>query len=211
MRPAMILFAKAPVPGCVKTRLEPLLGRQRACEFHSAMVLDMLEKLSSFSDFADIELHTDIPTDAWAQPSVARKLQAAGDLGLKMFHALNQGLSRGRPQVLIAGSDAPTLPCSHLHRLLASTADVAFGPCEDGGYYAIACRGVHPAMFAGVGWSTSLALEQSERAAHGCGLTVERGEPWYDVDDPRDLVRLLQAPDLPRHTRLWRDRCGTIP
>ena len=198
----MILFARAPVPGRVKTRLAAEIGAKLAAHLHSAFVLDTIEKLYGFRHFADIEVATDIPTDAWGELEVARALQAPGNLELKLLHAISGGLAAGRPQVMILGSDSPTLPPAHLKRLLDSTADVALGPCEDGGYYAVACRRVDPAMFDGVEWSTGNVLAQTERAARRCGLNVERGDLWYDVDGPEDLARLGSEPDLPHHTRL---------
>ena len=63
MRPAIILFAKAPLAGHVKTRLEKSLGREATLALHEAFVLDTLDKLLTLNDFADIELHTDIKTD----------------------------------------------------------------------------------------------------------------------------------------------------
>ena len=171
-----------------------------AAELHRAFVTDSLAKLKEFTNVADLQLHTDIHTDAWSELGVAREVQIPGDLQLKLLHALGQGLAAGRPQVIIFGSDSPTLPHAHVRRLLDSTADVALGPCEDGGYYAIACRRIHPDMFAGVAWSTPNALEQTERAAGACGLSVERGDLWYDVDGPEDLARLLAEPGVPSST-----------
>jgi len=196
----MILFAKAPVAGRVKTRLAREIGAGRAVELHRAFVTDSLTKLKEFTTVADLQLHTDNPTDAWSELDVAREVQTPGGLQLKLLHALGQGLAAGRPQVIIFGSDSPTLPHAHVQRLLDSTADVALGPCEDGGYYAIACRRVHPDMFAGVAWSTPDALEQTERAARACGLSVDRGDLWYDVDGPEDLARLMAEPGLPEAT-----------
>src|SRR5439155_12064238 len=132
----------------------------------------------------DIELHTDIETDAWRDRQVTRKLQCAGDLGLKMLHALSSALAQGREAVCIVGSDAPTLPAAYLRTLLASPADVALGPCEDGGYYALSCRRTHPEMFRGVEWSSAATLAQTEEAVRRCGLSVDRGPGWYDVDLP---------------------------
>jgi rSAM/selenodomain-associated transferase 1 len=197
MRPAIILFARAPVAGQVKTRLEQALGAEATLELHQAFVLDMLDKLLTLSGAAAIELHTDIQTDAWRRPEVALRMQTDGDLGSRMLHALD-----GR-WACIVGSDAPTLPVSHIEALLASEADVALGPCEDGGYYAISCRRTRPEMFQGVEWSSARAFEQTEESARRCGLSVERGPGWYDVDRPEDLRRLRDEGNLPKHTRLW--------
>jgi rSAM/selenodomain-associated transferase 1 len=201
--PAIILFAKAPVPGHVKTRLAALLGAEAAAGIHRAFTADMLEMLAGFAGVADVELHTDIPTDAWPDAPVTRKLQREGNLALRMIHSLSNALAEGRPLAMIVGSDAPTLPRACLETLMASAADVTFGPCEDGGYYAICCRRIHPEMFRGVAWSASTALESSESAARACGLTVARGEQWFDVDDSAGIGRLLRSRCVPRHTAAW--------
>jgi rSAM/selenodomain-associated transferase 1 len=203
MRPAIILFAKAPVAGGVKTRLEQALGAEATIELHNAFVLDMLDKLLTLSAAADIELHTDIRTDAWQRPEVVSRMQTGGDLGSRMLHALDGKWA------CIVGSDAPTLPVSHIQALLASSAEVALGPCEDGGYYAISCRRTHREMFDGVEWSSARALEQTEGAARACGLSVDRGAGWYDVDRPEDLRRLRDEGNLPEHTRVWFEAWGT--
>ncbi|MEO7649104.1 MAG: TIGR04282 family arsenosugar biosynthesis glycosyltransferase [Bryobacteraceae bacterium] len=206
MLPAIILFAKAPVAGRVKTRLEPRLGPVATVELHDAFVRDGLAMLLPLAGVAGIELHSDIQTDAWRGSPVTRKLQCAGDLGLKLFHALAGALAEGRPNACILGSDAPTLPQAYVRELLASSADVALGPSEDGGYYAISCRRVHPEMFLGVEWSTSRTLRQTVEAAGNCGLSVELGQSWYDVDEYSDLERLLGSPGLPAHTSAWAAR-----
>ena len=206
VRSVIILFAKSPEPGRVKTRLADRLGAEAAARLYEAFVRDVLETLYSLAGAADLELHTDIPTDAWPEAAVPRRLQAEGDLGAKMFHALERALREGRPRAMIAGSDAPTLPAGHVEKLLASDADVALGPTEDGGYYAIGCQRVHPAMFDGVRWSQPSSLEETARAARACGLTVVLGESWFDVDGPEDLERLLQSGRVPRHTARIMDR-----
>jgi rSAM/selenodomain-associated transferase 1 len=207
----MILFAKAPLAGHVKTRLQGWLGPEATLALHEAFVLDMLDKLLTLSQFADIALLTDIRTDVWRHPQVTRGEQFPGDLGLKMLHALSAGLASGRERVCVVGSDAPTLPAAHLEALLSSPSEMALGPCEDGGYYAIACRRTDPGMFRGVEWSSPVALAQTEEAARGCGLKVERGPVWYDIDVPEDVLRLRRDGNLPAHTRLWFDRYeGTI-
>lgn len=212
MQPVIILFAKAPVPGRVKTRLLPLLSPGEAASLHTAFVWDMIERLQSFTE-ASLELHTDISTDAWEGAGVSQRLQAEGDLQLKMFHALHSALSRGHPRGMIVGSDAPTLPLDHIRELLDSSADVALGPTEDGGYYAISCARIHQRMFQGVQWSSPDTLAQTVHAAQACGLIVETGRRWFDIDTPEDLRRLSKIPGLPPYTRSWfgaiRAKCGT--
>jgi rSAM/selenodomain-associated transferase 1 len=202
LQPVIILFAKAPIPGRVKTRLHPPLSLAEATALYEGFVWDTIQRLQSISGVS-LELHTDIRTDAWTTARVTQRLQSEGDLQLKMFHALDQALGRGHQRAIILGSDAPTLPAGHVARLLASTADVALGPTDDGGYYAVSCSRTHPEMFNDVAWSGPLTLEHTVRAVERCGLTVELGPRWFDVDEPADLERLAASPDLPPRTALW--------
>lgn len=200
MRPVIILFAKAPVPGRVKTRLLPAVSADSAALLHSAFVRDAVESLEALGAIADLELHTDIVTDAWPEITVSRKLQHEGDLGLKMFKALEFALHRGHPQALILGSDSPTLPPNYLRALLETEADVAFGPTTDGGYYAISARRVQPEMFHAVRWSTSHALQDTLDACGACGLSLASAPEWFDVDEPADLDQLRRTRSIPPNT-----------
>jgi rSAM/selenodomain-associated transferase 1 len=195
----IILFAKSPLPGRVKTRLFSVLAPDLAAELHSAFVLDMVQRFQQFPG-AGFELHTDTCSDAWASLSVTRKLQVSGDLGLKMVHSLQKALEGGASRALILGSDAPTLPAGHIQELLDVDADVGLGPAADGGFYAISARRVHPSMFDGVVWSRPDTLRRTMDAMERCGLTVETGSEWFDVDDPADLDRLMRGDELPSHT-----------
>jgi uncharacterized protein len=202
MRSVILVFAKAPVPGGVKTRLIPPLTAPQAAALHQALVRDTLASLASLAGRADLALYTDIPTDAWNDLKVARAVQSGGDLGQRLLAALQETLGAGRPQAMVLGSDSPTLPVSYLSALLDSSSDVALGPTEDGGYYAIAAKRVHPEMFTGVRWSTPHALADTIQAVARCGLSVAIGRPWFDIDTPADLNRLLKEP-VPAHTARW--------
>ena len=200
MRPVMIVFAKAPVPGCAKTRLTGALTANEAAMLHDAFVRDTLELLQPFAAIADLELHTDIETDAWRDLPVPRRLQHEGDLGLKMFKALEGALQIGRPRAWILGSDSPALPGDHLHELLRLDADVVLGPTEDGGYYAIGAHRTNREMFRNVRWSTVAVLEDTIKACIGSGLTTALGPVWFDVDELADLRKLRNSKDLRQHT-----------
>ena len=192
MLSAIAVFAKAPVPGRVKTRLAATLGAEEAARLHEEIVSALLLRLveSSIRLSSDVELHTDTLTDTWSGFAVTRRLQINGDLGARMLHALRAGLDAGRPRMLILGGDVPTVPISHLEALLGAEEDVVLGPAEDGGYYAICCRKTHPEMFAGVAWSTDLACTQTAAACRSAGLSVSFGSTWFDIDETEDLKRV---------------------
>ena len=199
------------MPGHVKTRLCGEFTPEQAARLHGAFVEDLLETMLPAFSAAALELHTDNTTDAWTHLGVARRLQTTGDLGARMFHALCRALDNGHSQVVILGSDSPDLPPAHVAELMRSDADVSLGPTEDGGYWGIACRRVHPAMFDGVRWSTTSTLEDTLHSARRYGLSVEAGPVWYDVDTPKDLERLVRTLDPPRHTAQLLRRLRRIP
>ena len=206
LRPLFIIFAKAPVPGRVKTRLCPPLTANEASSLHVALVSDAVEMLFTLSDLADVELSTDVPTEIWNELAVARSIQSGGDLGMRLFHSLERGIATGRKVVTVLGSDSPGLPSAHLLELMNSAADVTLGPTADGGFYGISCRSVHRDMFDGVRWSSEHTLQDVVAAASASSLTVATGPDWFDIDVETDLLRLLKMPDLPNWTATWARR-----
>ena len=184
MRPVILLFAKAPEPGRVKTRLAAAIGTQAAVELHKLFVHTMLDRLPRFGE---VELHLDTPTDIFFRENVSQALQSPGHLGDRMLHALTQRLP-----ALLLGSDSPTVPDAHLIAMLETTADVTLAPADDGGYWAIAARRTHPDMFAGVRWSTEHTLADTVAACQAAGLTVALGPAWFDVDEAPDLARIAE-------------------
>jgi uncharacterized protein len=186
--PVVIVFAKAPRAGSVKTRLIGVLGAEGAAALHEEFVREMLGRLAGRFE---VELHTDVATGAWPEFEGTRTLQAEGDLGARMYEALRLGLGAGRPRVCLVGGDAPTLPPEYVQGLLEAETDVALGPARDGGYWGISARRIAPEMFAGVEWSTPRALRQTAEACLRADLTVGFGREWFDVDTPEDLRKWM--------------------
>jgi rSAM/selenodomain-associated transferase 1 len=196
--PLVIVFAKAPRPGFVKTRLG--LEPAAAASLYLGFVQRTLQTVDSLRPIAELQLSLDVPCAAWSEFSIPRTIQAEGDLGAKIYAALEGGLRAGHPKTVIVGSDSPTLPAQHVRWLLECDSDVAFGPTSDGGYYAIACREVNPGMFANVRWSTANALADTIAAVQRCGMSHEIGPEWFDVDLPEDLQRIERLPSMTRST-----------
>lgn len=184
MRPVILLFAKAPVPGRVKTRLAAGIGPEKATDLHRLFVHTMLSRLPKFGE---VELHVDTLIDDFSRQNVSVALQSSGNLGERMLHALTP-----RVPALLLGSDSPTVPDSHIAAMMEASADVTLAPTDDGGYWAIAARRTHPEMFAGVRWSTADALADTATACRAAGLTVSLGPSWFDVDEPQDLGRIAE-------------------
>jgi hypothetical protein len=189
----VILFARAPVAGRVKTRLAAGVGAETAARLHQAFVRDVAACAAAKYP---IELHLDELTPAWPELDCPRRLQAAGDLGDRMRAALGAALAQGFENVAVLGTDAPDLPAAHLDDLLSGKSDVRLGPAEDGGFWGICCRRIVDTMFNGVPWSTARTLERTQAACLRAGLSVSLAERWADVDEPADLKRLAASPSL---------------
>ena len=206
MSEAIVLFAKAPRPGRVKTRLIPALSAEDSAALYEAFVRDMWQRLRGVAPDSCF-LYSDRAWPPYVELAGAGRaaLQRGGDLGAKLLHGFEELNAHGYDRILIVGSDSPTLPADYLRRgldLLASK-DAVLGPTLDGGYYAVGCRVPKAEMFNQVTWSSPATLEHTERAFEGMGWSIERLPQWYDVDTVDDLRRLATDSDLHGYARQW--------
>lgn len=203
---AIALFAKAPRPGRVKTRLAARLSAEDAAEFHRLCALETWSRLQRVAG-ADAFLYCDRRGADFGLPQADRRtrLQRGADLGEKMRRCLDELLAQSYRKALIVGSDSPTLPPAHIEAAAAALdrADVVLGPSADGGFYLIGARKTDPRMFDGVTWSRAETRAQTMRALRAAGLGAALAQAWYDVDEPDDLDRLQAAPLLPPRLREW--------
>ena len=190
MKPRIIVFAKDPQLGNVKTRLAQAIGAARAAQIYRAMVLDLVNELMRLGESAAIEIHLDVHSDFFDSFPVPKRLQRGATLGDKLLNAMQEALEAGVPAVVVLGSDAPELSSEAVGNLLASPSDVSFGPAQDGGFWGICARKVHLAMFGDVRWSTSDTLRDCLAGAAACSLSTTCGMECADVDEVEDLGRL---------------------
>ena len=206
MSNAIALFAKAPIPGCVKTRLQPHLTAEQSAALHLAFVQDSWASLRSMEGVT-LYLYADQQWPGFrklAGPSRVG-LQRGADLGEKMLNCFEELSQQGYARMLIVGSDSPTLPPDYPRAglELLGGVDAVLGPSEDGGYYAVGCRSAKPGMFQDVSWSAASTLTETEQAFERAGFISKRLPSWYDIDTIEDLRQLVSAGDLPEHTARW--------
>ncbi len=188
---AIAVFAKAPVPGQVKTRLIPALGPAGAAA--------LAERLAARAVAAALEARIG-PVTLWCAPDVAHPVfkamaaesplqlatQRGEDLGARMAHAF---AATGAPLILI-GADCPSIDAARLRAAAnrLSTVELVIDPAEDGGYGLIAGRALPPAVFANIAWSTPDVMRQTRARAQALGLTLAEGPLLRDLDTPEDLA-----------------------
>ena len=213
---AIAVMAKAPVPGRSKTRLTPPLGPAEAAAMSAAFLRDITENLACAARLAPIEGCVAY-APAGLEAAFAGHLAAgtrlvladgAGDMppgvagfGRCLLHAVRSLLGQGAASACLLNADSPTLPTVRLlyaADVLALPGDrVVLGPAEDGGYYLIGMKAPHAALFADIAWSTATVAAQTRERAAALGLDLVELDPWYDVDDPAALRRLLAELDAP--------------
>lgn len=199
----ILILSKAPRPGRVKTRLIPLLGEAGACAFHRACLAHTLHRLAN-TGLAPAELWLDCDMDEAEVLSLVPggscsvHVQRPGDLGQRMVHAAASALARGGDAVILVGTDAPLLDASCLEsalRLLQGDADVVMGPAEDGGYVLLGLREAHPKLFQGMPWGGDQVAHQTRVCCRTEGLALHELPMLWDVDRPRDVMRLCRETD----------------
>ncbi len=189
----VVIFAKAPVAGLVKTRLIPALGAEGAAQLARRMLLHTLQEAAAAA-VGPVELCvTPHPSDpVWqgfaSVEGVCWTEQAVGDLGVRMAEAARRA-SEASEQVLLIGTDCPQLDAMHLRRAVEflDHSDAVLYPTFDGGYVLLGLRRFDPRPFEQIPWSTAVVADRTiERVRElGWGLTV--GGMLHDIDEPMDL------------------------
>ena len=182
--PKVLIAAKAPVPGNVKTRLSPPLSPELAAQLAEAFLADVLTVARELDPGAGFLCQAADAADLRRRfPGAAIVEQA----GAGLTGALASGLATGA--VVVAG-DAPAIRPETIAAALAAAAELVLAPLHDGGFGLIRLRGDANTLFAGIAWSTGSVLDQTVAAAAALGLAVELLEPVPDVDTVADLAEL---------------------
>jgi rSAM/selenodomain-associated transferase 1 len=191
----VIVMAKRPAPGRVKTRLRIAFDEHAAATIHQAMlecVLDRVGHATATDEVRHVLALDEAHEDTWpvtAPPGWEVVDQAGGDLGCRLGHVWTQ---IDVDQAVYFGVDSPDVPANVLRAIIPAlaAADAAVGPVDDGGYWTLAIRKWHPALTAGIDWGTPSVYDQTRNAAVDAGLTWHELPRWYDVDTPDDLAAL---------------------
>jgi hypothetical protein len=194
----IVIFAKAPVPGRVKTRLIPALGAEGAAK----LAAEMLERTvaEALASGLEVELCGEPDPTTWYDgPALHLTAQGEGGLGERLGRGAERVL--GTQNILLIGADCPALD-SPLLRAAAEaleTRDAVIHPAEDGGYVLLGLRRFDASLFEGIAWSTSEVAAQTLARIAALGWTVDIRETLADIDEPSDLPRHPEP--LPRHAR----------
>jgi uncharacterized protein len=212
----LVVMAKAPRPGMVKTRLAQSLPVAAVTELYRCLLDDTVTLARSLGN---VEVAIMCPA------SDVEELTRLAPHGLAVVAQKGEGLAAGltsvfahfasgQRRVIAFNSDSPHLPASVLEKAFQILAerDVVIGPTYDGGYYLVGAKAAHPALFEGDGMGTNNALEALQARLRILGLSTGFTDPFYDIDVGDDLTRLaaeLQiAPSRAPRTAFWLKQWG---
>ncbi len=199
----IIIFAKAPEAGKVKTRLTTQLSPAAAAALHQQLVLRTLD-MATEEPVATVELwcapDSSHPFFQYCRENYPLSLheQVGDDLGQRMHHALENVLTRSQ-SCLIVGTDCPQLTRRHLADTFASLGtgyDCVITPATDGGYVMLGLKQSNAALFDGIRWGSASVYEQTLARLESLAWRWQAKTALNDVDHPCDLA-LLEGIDLP--------------
>jgi rSAM/selenodomain-associated transferase 1 len=213
----LVIMAKAPRPGEVKTRLAPSLSPAAVAAFYRCLLDDTLALARSLGDVEVAIMCPNSDVNELTQLAGAQLSNNAASVVAQKGEGLAAGLTsvfahfaEGHQRRTIAfNSDSPHLPRSVLEDAFETLAahDVVVGPTHDGGYYLVGAKASHPTLFASDGMGTGSALERLLAHARALELSVGFAPPFYDIDVADDLTHLaaelLLAPARAPRTAAW--------
>ncbi len=210
--PAIAIFARAPTPGKVKTRLIPLLGSKGAARLQAALISDVIHKVNALAGVSAyfflsgrssaVRARRRGPRQAGAgrRPYLSRYIvarQRGADLGERLEGAFRRLLHR-HPAALVIGTDSPMLPPRIVRQALRELrlCEAVLGPSPDGGYYLIGlrrqCARISHGIFRGIRWGSASAFRDTLRNLLDRGFGCSILEPFEDIDRPEDFLRLKE-------------------
>ena len=208
MKKAIVVFAKAPIAGQVKTRLIGTLTEEEAKDLYICFLKDTFESLEELVEEAQEENEDDelslvlcfTPADEIEAFEAAdlngclMLAQSDGDLGERMKNCFDDLFRLKFQSVIIIGADTPTLPSEFIAQAFTILTEeknaVIIGPTVDGGYYLIGMNSPHPPLFENISWSSDQVMLQTRQQAKTNNLQLSLLPEWFDVDSPNDLERL---------------------
>ncbi|MBO3271923.1 TIGR04282 family arsenosugar biosynthesis glycosyltransferase [Hymenobacter defluvii] len=194
----LLIFAREPVLGRVKTRLAAGIGAEAALSVYRELLAHTAQAVIEAQLPATVWL-AEAPTSLLAPnealpewPGLPWQMQPAADLlGARMAHAFAEAFATGATRIAIIGTDCPGLTAAHLTQAfqLLTDHDVVLGPADDGGYYLLGLRQPQPVLFENKTWSTPTVLADTLADAQRLGLRTALLPTLHDVDSAADLAR----------------------
>ncbi len=197
LKDCLCILTKYPVPGEAKTRLIPALGAEDAARLHRRLTEHIVaiarkvnctvviccagEKMKKFR--------------AWLGNDLIYVPQAKGNLGSRLCYGFQWAFKNGFQRVIAIGADIPDISGDILREAFQGldTRETVLGPAEDGGYYLLGMRNLHPEIFRNIDWGTENVARQTKEAIGRMELSLLELPVLTDIDCPDDLKKIYQV------------------
>jgi rSAM/selenodomain-associated transferase 1 len=207
----LVVVAKAPVPGEVKTRLYPELTTDEATHLYRCFLQDRITEIGHLTEIDLAISYTPEDSKAYFKRFISNGFQLfpqrGKNLGERLSNIFEDKLADEYDAVTIIDSDTPDLPRSIVQQsfqlLMSNRVDAVFGPCDDGGYYLVAMRRPHPDLFQDIPWSTEAVLAKTLEKAKKFGLKAELLPRWNDLDTFEDLINFYNGHKNQESGKKW--------
>lgn len=200
----LCVFAKAPVPGEVKTRLIPYMNAESACQLHRQLIDECLSRTVMKDSWSGQLWSTDTGdkfiTEISKEYDMSLHQQQGSGLGQRMAHAVKGTLQDYQYAILI-GTDCPGLDAEYIVAVvqyLKSGADCVLGPAEDGGYVMLALSVCDDSLFDDIEWGSSRVLAATRERIKALGWRCHEMPVLWDVDRPADFERFIKHKNINR-------------
>ena len=198
MMNALVIFAREPVAGRVKTRLAVGVGAEAAAEIYISL-LDHTDETSLASGVEVFLSLAQEPDREWVDGlSLPFEVQGGGDLGERMVVCFRRRFTEGASRTVIIGSDNHRLRQDHIRSAFAALKDnpVVLGPAEDGGYWLVGQREPGVDLFSDIPWSAPNTLEATRSRLQNLGVKWNELETLPDIDTEEDLRKAINDPKV---------------
>lgn len=191
----IIVFTREPEAGKTKTRLMPYFNPEQCAHLHRCMLRDIFREVKK----ADADIVVAYSCDDGKEPAfltrtMGRKAvfirQRGADIGAKMQNAIDDALRLGYRKAVLMGTDIPDIEAETIDTAfsLLDVCDTVIGPTEDGGYYLIGMKAVHPEAFNVKAYGISTVFDETVASLKDAGLAAEKADTYADIDTPDDIA-----------------------
>jgi rSAM/selenodomain-associated transferase 1/rSAM/selenodomain-associated transferase 2 len=203
---SLIIFARFPLPGKVKTRLARDIGDERAAEFYRSSAEHVFQESARLSErvqrylfYADA--HDSKEIQNWAGTQFNFVAQVGSNIGERLEHAFGTVFEHGSQKAIVLATDVPGISADIIDEAFRAldSCDTVLGPCPDGGYYLLGMKRLHKELFTDIPWSTNEVLNKTLNVMRKLGLTVSLLPALADIDTEEDLQRWHREISTPAH------------
>ena len=217
---ALLLFARYPRQGKVKTRLASSIGDEQATKFYRICLERIFSECRKICDTTNICLfyadeNDEVAFRKWIGPDFILLPQMGANLGERITNAFKAVFRKGAKKAIIVGTDVPDLSADLIKQAeqALDSHDLVVGPSPDGGYYLLGMKSMHKKLFRDIPWSTETVFEETMDRIMKLELSVEPLPALPDIDTEEDLMRWFDGNGKadPHPVVDFVEKLGTVP